>query len=81
MPADVVLIILMAPSKIFHLKKNPSIPGTRKSFKQVIVIGDSMFRISRSEVFLRKAGLKISSKFTGEQPCPSVVSIKLQCNL
>ena len=33
------------------------------------------------EVFLGKHVLKIYSKFTGEHPCRSVISIKLQCNL
>ena len=37
-------------------------------------------RSSRPEVFLEKGVLKICSKFTGEQPCQSVVSIKLQSN-
>ena len=35
---------------------------------------------SHSEVFLRKGVLKICSKFTGEHPCQSVISIKLLCN-
>ena len=30
-----------------------------------------------SEVFLRKAVLKICSKFTGEHPCQSAISVKL----
>ena len=38
------------------------------------------FRSSRPEVFLRKSVLKICSKFTGEHPCRSVISIKLLCN-
>ena len=38
------------------------------------------FRSSRPEVFLRKSALKICSKFTGEHPCRSAVSIKLLCN-
>ena len=37
-------------------------------------------RSSRPEVFLVKGVLKISSKFTGEHPCRSVISIKLLCN-
>ena len=37
-------------------------------------------RSSRSEVFLGKGVLKICSKFTGEHPCRSVISIKLQSN-
>ena len=35
-------------------------------------------RSSHSEVFLVKGNLKIRSKFTGEHPCRSVISIKLQ---
>ena len=38
------------------------------------------FRGSRPEVFLRKGVLKICRKFTGEHPCRSVISIKLQSN-
>ena len=33
---------------------------------------------SRPEVFLGKGVLKICSKFTGERPCRSVISLKLQ---
>ena len=36
------------------------------------------FRSSHPEVFLGKGVLKICSKFTGEHPCRSVISIKLQ---
>ena len=38
------------------------------------------FRSSRSGVFLKKDILKICSKFRGEHPCRSVISIKLLCN-
>ena len=38
------------------------------------------YRSSPSEVFLGKCVLKICSKFTGEHPCRSVISIKLQSN-
>ena len=31
-------------------------------------------------MFLGKGILKICSKFTGEHPCPKVISIKLLCN-
>ena len=34
----------------------------------------------QAEVFLFKCVQKISSKFTGEHPCRSVVSVKLQSN-
>ena len=37
-------------------------------------------RRSPPEVFLEKGVLKICSKFTGEHPCRSVVSMKLQSN-
>ena len=37
-------------------------------------------RSSRPEVFLREVVLKIGIKFTGEVPCRSAVSIKLQSN-
>ena len=32
---------------------------------------------SHPQVFLRKGVLKICSKFTGEHPCRSVISVKL----
>ena len=38
------------------------------------------FISSHPEVFLGKGVLKICSKFTGEYPCRSVISIKLLCN-
>ena len=34
----------------------------------------------QKNMFLRKGVLKICSKFTGEHPCRSVISIKLPCN-
>ena len=37
-------------------------------------------RSSHPEVFLWKGVLKICSKFTGEHPCRSAISIKLQSN-
>ena len=39
-----------------------------------------IIRSSPSEVFLGKRVLKICTKFTGEHPCRSVISIKLQNN-
>ena len=39
-----------------------------------------LHRNSRPQVFLGKGALKICSKFTGEHPCRSVISIKLLCN-
>ena len=37
-------------------------------------------RSSQPEVFLGKGVLKICSKFPGQQPCRSTISIKLLCN-
>ena len=39
-----------------------------------------MFKDSHPEVFLGKDVLNICSKFTGEHPCRSAISIKLLCN-
>ena len=39
-----------------------------------------VFRSSPPEVFLGKGVLEICSKFTGEHPCQSAISIKLQSN-
>ena len=41
----------------------------------------SIYRSSRPKVFLGKGVLKICSKFTGEHPCRSAISIKLQSNI
>ena len=38
------------------------------------------FRSSRPELLLRKGVLKVWSKFTGEHPCQSAISIKLLWN-
>ena len=38
-----------------------------------LVVTQRTFRSSRPEVFLGKAVLKICSKFTGEDPCQSVI--------
>ena len=40
---------------------------------------ETTVRSSHSEVFLGKGVLKICSKFTGEHPCRSMISIKLLC--
>ena len=40
----------------------------------------SQVRSSQPEVFLGKYVLKICSKFTGEHPCKSAISVKLLCN-
>ena len=43
-----------------------------------LVNDDCIARRSPPQAFLRKAVLKTGSKFTGEQPCGSVISIELQ---
>ena len=50
----------------------------RGRFSQAIVL--QPYRSSHHEMFLEKDVLKICSKFTGEHPCRSVISIKLLCN-
>ena len=59
----------------------------RKHFSALAVVMLSLiflliliFRSSHPEVFLRKVVLKIWSTFTGEHPCRSPISIKLQSN-
>ena len=44
--------------------------------KQILEI----LKSSHPKVFLGKGVLKICSRFTGEHPCRSAISIKLQCN-
>ena len=51
--------------------------------KRISVVKTNNFVQQRSkppEVFLRKGVLKMWSKFTGEHPCRSVTSVKLQSN-
>ena len=45
-----------------------------------LVNDNCIARSSPPQAFLQKVVLKICSKFTGEQPCRSVISIKLQSN-
>ena len=42
---------------------------------------NTIYKSSHPEVLLRKDVLKICSKFTGEDPCRSVISIKLQSTI
>ena len=60
------------PLDIIKMRSNVSIQINQ----QHIII----FRSSHPEVFLERDVLKICSKFTGEHPCRSVISIKLQNN-
>ena len=48
--------------------------------KRISSLNKITCRSSRPEVFLVKRTLKICNKFTGEHPCRSVISIKLQSN-
>ena len=43
-------------------------------------VQQTMYRRSYPGVFLRKSVLKVCSKFTGEHPCRSAISIKLHSN-
>ena len=40
----------------------------------------AIVRSSHEEIFLRNVVLKICCKFTGDQPCQCVISLKLQSN-
>ena len=51
-----------------------------KASCQGVLIRNIKFRSSHPEVFLRKYVLEICSKFTGEHPYRSAISIKLQSN-
>ena len=47
---------------------------------KIMWMNRQVMRSSYPEVFLGKRVLKICSKFTGEHPCRSPISIKLLCN-
>ena len=71
------------PKSLKNLKMKNNLLQNLMSFRYFSHNRDSYrsnYRSSHSEVFLRKAVLKISSKFTGEYPCRSVISIKFLCN-
>ena len=63
------ILIYKYATSLFHLKYVFS-----KKYVQQI------FRSNHPELFLGKSILKICSKFKGENPCRSVISIKLQSN-
>ena len=65
----------------FILPFSPHIPYTTIDhvlFCDAILVVATIIRSSPPEVFLGKGVLKICSKFTGEHPCRSVISRKLQ---
>ena len=49
-------------------------------YRGMFIVMHSNVTSSHSEVFPGKSVLKISSKFTGEHACRSVISIKVLCN-
>ena len=49
-------------------------------FSNASSLSFSIIRSSHPEVFLEKGVLKICSKFTGEHPCRSAISVNLQSN-
>ena len=51
-----------------------------QGYTGIIWTDDLKYRSSSTEVFLGKDVLKICSKFSGDHPCQSVISIKLLCN-
>ena len=61
----------------FPRRRNLS--GSDESNIKALLISKSL-RSSHPKVFLRKGVPKICSKFTGEHPCRSVISINLQSN-
>ena len=66
-----------------HMKINVKLKvlnRERNLHMKINVYFPEIFRSSHPEVFLGKGFLKIHSKFTGENPWRSVISIKLQSN-
>ena len=58
----------------------PTCKFTRKTLSHILLNIFCLHRSSRPEVLLRKGAPKICSKFTGEHPCRSAISIKLLCS-
>ena len=59
-------------------KFDPNLAIAKFNVKSIFTI--IALRSSHPEMFLRKVVLKICSKFTGEHPCRSAISVKLLCN-
>ena len=74
------------PTSIYVRGKNKTEIFIRKTFTENLNNFDEitqqlwLCRSSSPEVFLRKGVLKVCGKFTGEHPCRSAISIKLQSN-
>ena len=60
-----------------HLRYHKFRHNFQNCISLICVCGLEIDRSSHPEVFLKKGVLKICSKFTGEHPCRSVISIKL----
>ena len=73
---------LLAFSKICHGLFHKILTVNVKKYDPDVAnsILNPLYRSSRSEVFLVKGALKTCSKFTGEHPCRSVISIQLLRN-
>ena len=62
------------------LRFQTGLSSLRVSCKLPLICDNKMYRGSHSEVFQGESVREICSKFTGEHPCRSAVSIKLQSN-
>ena len=52
-----------------------------EAYKMTVMVQFEKNRSSSPEADLGKDVLKICSKFTGEHPCVTVISVKLLCNV
>ena len=57
-----------------------ALSSSPETIKHNLLVFHSIEWSSPSDLFLQKGVLKIFSKFTGEHPCRSAISIKLLCN-
>ena len=79
-----IVTLLLLNIKLWTLIVNNScfLSAPRTTNNIIVFFSNSLgwmfYGSSRPEVFLKKGMLKICRKFTGENPCRSVISIKLQ---
>ena len=79
-----MVTLLSLNIKLWTLTVNNScfLSAPRTTNNAIVFFSNSLnwmfYGSSRPEVFLKKGMLKICRKFTGENPCRSVISIKLQ---
>ena len=66
-----LIIFLYDEIRRYLLRRNPG---------GILVVVQAVVRSSHPKMFLGKGVLKICSKFTGDHPCRSVISITLQSN-